>query len=522
MQMLWNFYLDLSIKIRLAILCFCYSICIVAAGLVYHYSPDFLIRAGSITLFIVLGGGFGWINIWSINRPLQQAVSQLHEMSEGNLATEVVVENKNEFSTMLRSVENLQHEMCGVLSGVQDAGLQMEQSSFQIAEISNEFAAANASQHEQFELVSLAAGEVRAVSEQVRDFAISVREKSHQTEQEAQCGIQAVNDNITMMRQTVHEMESAAAETAALKKVGESIAQIVDSITDIADQTNLLALNAAIEAARAGEQGRGFAVVADEVRNLASRTAKETEQISAIIGEFSKLVEKTLLTMQRVETSVNKGEQKSEETAAVIERMVAVVRDSSTVNLQISEVSQSQMGRLGELQHRLDSLFTTIRENSNKVAVTATISTDLNKLAHELNRLMGRFTFEKQQRLGKVDHEKRCCPRAENGLLVLLQADGGSKVEGISKDFSMCGMQLRLPLGTAIQKGEDRQIEVYTTFTSQEEFRHQKPVLIDAQVIWVRQQADCCVCGLSYSGLSLEKQQRLESCFRYFQKPAHY
>ena len=230
----------------------------------------------------------------------------------------------------------------------------------------------------------------------------------------------------------------------------------------------------------------------------------------------------TRAVRSRVETSVNQGEQKSEETAAVIERMVAVVRDSSTVNLQISEVSQSQMERLGELQHRLDSLFTTIRENSNKVAVTATISTDLNKLSHELNRLMGRFTFEKQQRLGKVDHEKRCCPRAENGLLVLLQADGGSKVEGISKDFSMCGMQLRLPLGTAIQKGEDRQIEVYTTFTSQEEFRRQKPVLIEAQVIWVRQQADCCVCGLSYSGLSLEKQQRLESCFRYFQKPAHY
>jgi methyl-accepting chemotaxis protein len=180
------------------------------------------------------------------------------------------------------------------------------------------------------------------------------------------------------------------------------------------------------------------------------------------------------------------------------------------------------MEQLAGLQQSLDSLFGTIRENSNKVSVTATISKDLNKLAHELNGLMGRFSFEKHQNAERVDHEKRCCPRAHNGLLAMLHAEGNSRIEGISSDFSMCGMQLRLPPGTKISKGDKREIDLFTPCGSVEEFKKQKPLQIRVEVIWARSQADSLACGLAFEKLKPEQNQRLEDCFKYFHKPSHY
>ncbi|SNB47245.1 methyl-accepting chemotaxis protein [Geobacter sp. DSM 9736] len=522
MNRLWSFYLDFSIRVRLAILCICYSACIVATAVAFQFD-SFAVKYGSLALFIILGGIFGALNIWSIDGPLQRAVGHLNTMSQGDLSRQMEIEFDNELSRMLRAMMAMQESMCGVLSGVQDAGLQMEQSSFQIADISGKFSEVSAEQQQRFEAVSSATVELQQTSDSIREMAESARGKAGETQTEAERGMQAVTDNIEMMKSTVREVDVAAAETSALQSVGEKIQQIVVSITDIADQTNLLALNAAIEAARAGDQGRGFAVVADEVRSLAARTSKETEEIARIIDEFGGQVDKTTRTMETVVTRVKESESKSEETAAVIERMVDSVRHSATANLRISEESREQMARLAQFQETLGSLATTLRESTSRVEVTATISADLNRVAHDLNSMMARFHFNKDAVVRTAGLEKRRHPRAHNGLLTLLHLpDGVSKVEGISSDFSMSGMQLRIPVSAGVSTGDPVLLEVMTPCASLAEYNSQQPFKVGARVVWCRNQEHGLACGVEFDGVEQAQKERLRAAFEYFHKPADY
>ena len=291
-----------------------------------------------------------WFIRAKLVRPVQDLSKQAKIFSGGDLTVEITSNSADEIGQLADSFREIAGTLTPVLCQIQDYGLQMEHSSQQIRQISQQIAASSQAEQERASEVTQASSELCHTSESVRDLAESVLTKTSEAAKEAEQGILSVRENLTQMKQSVEDVTLAADQTAELQQVGEKIHNIIDSISDIADQTNLLALNAAIEAARAGEQGRGFAVVADEVRNLASRTARETEEITRIISEFAAQVERTKSTMDQVVKRVHAQEDTSRQTAAIIERMVAAVRDSATVNSQISQVSRSQMERLEQLQ----------------------------------------------------------------------------------------------------------------------------------------------------------------------------
>jgi methyl-accepting chemotaxis protein len=456
-------------------------------------------------------------------RPVKDLAEKAQVFSGGDLTVEIAYRSGDEIGDLADSFRLIAANLTPILCNIQNSGLQMEQSSLQIAEISGEIAVSSHTEEQRASEVTAATSDLCTTSESVRDLAQSVLAKTGEAEQEAQRGIMSVRENLTQMKQAVDEVIRAASETSELQAVGEKIHQIIESITDIADQTNLLALNAAIEAARAGEQGRGFAVVADEVRNLASRTARETEQITRIIAEFTGQVARTKCSMDQVVTRVHQSEENSRQTAAVIERMAAAVRETASVNLRVSEVSESQMGRLQQLQQRLDSLFATIKDSGAKVGVTNTISTDLNVVAQEINRLMGNFVFDNRHIPVPIDHEHRAYPRAKKALLTMVRQNGNpQETEGITSDFSLSGAQLRMPAVSRINPRQPIQLAIMTPFGTVEEFHRQQPLRLDASIVWNRPQGDQVLFGLEFKNPTPAQLARIEECFRYFKTDARY
>ena len=496
-------------------------------GLVPHLESEaghsrivlLLLFVGSV-LISALGA---WILVRGITKSLMTAVATAERIAAGDLTVRVTSNSSDETGQLLTSLARILEDLAPVLSKVNDASLQMEQSSFHISKISNEIGEASSAQQHRFQAVSAASLEVRNSSDSVRILAESARGKTAVTEGDAQQGLRAVQENIAQMQQAVGEVSHAAQETNKLRDVGVQIHRIIEGISDIADQTNLLALNAAIEAARAGEQGRGFAVVADEVRNLASRTARETEEITRIIMAFTGQVDSTMRTMEGVVAQVNCGEGKSRETAQVIDRMVASVRESAALDLQISEVILAQRGPLDQLQECLDSLFGTIRENGLKVGVTSTISSDLNLASTQINNLMTKFTFRKEASLRLEHQEKRQHPRRSNGMLTFVHCDGVKiDAEGLTEDFSLSGVKLRLPADSVTSSASSFHLEIMTPFRRFEDFQNQQPLRLDAKVVRRGREGNNIVFGLEFQNPTREQTQRLEACFEHFNKEARY
>ncbi|HGY1339375.1 TPA: methyl-accepting chemotaxis protein, partial [Aeromonas salmonicida subsp. salmonicida] len=200
-----------------------------------------------------------------------------------------------------------------------------------------------------------------------------------------------VNDSIKRIEQVAGAIESTAVVIRQLGDDSRNIGMVLEVIRGIAEQTNLLALNAAIEAARAGEQGRGFAVVADEVRTLAKRTQDSTSQINTIIAELQQRAEQAGTTMQQSQEMMNSTVSTAREAGASISEISGSVESISHMNIQIATATEEQ----GAVSEELNRNVVNISHASEEVAAGATqmaqACNDLNHLATQLQEMVRRF-----------------------------------------------------------------------------------------------------------------------------------
>jgi methyl-accepting chemotaxis protein len=353
------------------------------------------------------------------------------------------------------------------------------------------------------------------VSESVQVRATEATVRAQKTAARANEGIDIVHKNISEMDGTVQEVNQAAGKIAELEKSAAQIHAIITTIQAIAEQTNLLALNAAIEAARAGEQGRGFAVVADEVRKLAERTTTSAGEISRIVGQLGGKVHEVTASMNVVVGKVHDNQKLAGETATVIERISADVAETASANTGISEASGGQIRNVDILKKTLEELFSTLHESSDKVETTAIIGDGLHKVTGKMNQLMAGFTFNHDQTVQAEQHEKRTAPRASNRLLVRVE-QGELSMECCSLDFSMSG--IRLQMNKKLDRTSPIMMELYLPQDDLSQYQKQKPVRVRGKISWLRVEDDKYVCGVAYENVTGEVERGLRECFKYYNK----
>ncbi|MDP3089249.1 MAG: methyl-accepting chemotaxis protein [Nitrospira sp.] len=233
--------------------------------------------------------------------------------------------------------------------------------------------------------------EMNATVSQVAQNSGKAATLAQETVKTAKDGGSVVSDTISGMQQLSDAVSSSATIIAELGKSSDQIGEIVRVIEDIADQTNLLALNAAIEAARAGEQGRGFAVVADEVRKLAERTTKATKEIGDMIRQIQQDTRGAVESMQQGTVKVTSGVDLVNRTGEALSRIVEMVSESADMIRQIAVASEEQSVATQQIANDIEHVAKVTKESASGANESAKASHDLSQLATELQGIVGSF-----------------------------------------------------------------------------------------------------------------------------------
>lgn len=243
------------------------------------------------------------------------------------------------------------------------------------------------------DLVATAMYEMNATVHDVAKSAATAAESATSADESAHHGRQVVTETVDGMNHLASEVESAAVVIAALAEDAQTIGSVVDVIRGIAEQTNLLALNAAIEAARAGEQGRGFAVVADEVRTLAARTQTSTTEIHNMISHLQEAAAKAAQVMQQGQLQAAEGVEKAALANAALEQIIQQILQMNDMNTQIASAAEEQSSVADEMNQNLTRINMAADETSAAADSVALTSQEIAALARQLKAAVGKFRY---------------------------------------------------------------------------------------------------------------------------------
>jgi len=334
-----------------------------------------------------------WMFIVLVVRRLAILESSMKDIAEGDgdLTKRVEVKSQDAVDRVGRYFNLFLDKIHNAISRVDGASQQLAASSAELSAITDETKNSIDMQQSETEQVATAINEMAATVSEVSRSATDAATATHDADEQALEGRKIVTLSIDYIHILVKDIEEAARVITQLKSDSESIGSVLDVIQGIAEQTNLLALNAAIEAARAGEQGRGFAVVADEVRTLASRTQESTTEIKSIIDNLQAGAEKAVDAMDKGRKQVQQTVEKTTEAGVSLESITEAVAKINMMNTQIASAAEEQNAVAEEVNQNIIRISQHAEKTSSGAQTTQLASTELASLSEELNTLMGQF-----------------------------------------------------------------------------------------------------------------------------------
>jgi len=326
-----------------------------------------------------------------ISAPIGSAVASARRIAEGDLTQRIVSTGRDEAGQLLSALSDMQQSLKTTIQQIASASDQLASASEEMATVTDNSSRGLVRQNDEIQQAATAVTEMTSAVEEVARNAVSTSEASRSTSEQASSGRDQARNAVAAINSATTEIATSTEMVKALAVQVRDIGKVLDVIRGIAEQTNLLALNAAIEAARAGEQGRGFAVVADEVRALAARTQASTGEIEGMINQVQNSADQAVGAMGKSQALVNDTQSLAHATGQALEQIADGIAQINDRNLVIATASEEQAHVAREVDRNLVNIQDLSTQTAAGAHQTNASTQDLSRLAVSFNALVSRF-----------------------------------------------------------------------------------------------------------------------------------
>ncbi|WP_086970399.1 methyl-accepting chemotaxis protein [Vibrio coralliirubri] len=339
----------------------------------------------------VFAAAIGYHIAHSVREPLTRILGTLEGLTEGDMTQRIDIRYDNEFSRVSRHINTLADNLHNILVKLNDASDDLTKTASVNQKTSTETQAQLNSQREQTATVATAMTEMSHSVQEVASSAQSSLSMVQQVESASESGRQIMNTNISTINQLEVRLTESVGAVGELQQMSSQIGSILDVIRGIAEQTNLLALNAAIEAARAGEQGRGFAVVADEVRVLAQKTTQSTSEIETMISNLQSSSKTASNVIESCMSDMDMSVQQASSANSAMEEIQALILEISHMSTHISQAAAEQSETSGDIARNIEDINHIADKSYQAMSSIAEASQNLTILANQQGDLVHQF-----------------------------------------------------------------------------------------------------------------------------------
>jgi methyl-accepting chemotaxis protein len=327
-----------------------------------------------------------------VTRPLSSSVDLANSIAQNDLTVDdLPVDSEDEIGEATNALNKMKNNLRHIIQSIAGTAEHVASASEELSSSANLQAQGAETQKDQAAQVATAMQEMSSTVLQVSENSSKAAEASRQAAETARKGGSIVDDTLGKMRAISESVSSTAKKVEELGKSSDQIGRIAGVIDDIADQTNLLALNAAIEAARAGEQGRGFAVVADEVRKLAERTTTATKEIAQMIQNIQSETKVAVVAMESGTKQVEEGLASTGQAGDALKEIIHMSEQVGEMITHIATAATEQSSASEEVNNNMEQIAKLVRESADGAKQSAQACQDLSGLALDLQKMVGTF-----------------------------------------------------------------------------------------------------------------------------------